>query len=534
MKKFRHLSALIECSSGITPKPETIKRYIKILSDMGYDRVYIGMADAYKIKEEPYFDYKRGGYTVSQLKDTDEFAKSVGVELIAQIQTLSHLHFLSKFPEYQGMFDTDNVVMVGEEKVYELIDHMIKTISDGLSSRKIHLGLDEAFGLGTGEYLKKYGKADKKELILRHLERVFAILEKYGYEVPEMWGDMLTEDGESKVSASDIKQSMPKKAVVHVWNYEEKDEDKLCGMIAEAKKYCDNVGFAGAVWKYIGFGPNNRFSLSRLIPQMRAANKSGVDEFMVTLWADRVAPCSNFAALPSLFAVSQFNEGRYDGINENTLDKEKFYRVTGIRYDDLYSLEYIDNPLKADTEYRSNSSFWMFYTDILLGNFDTFAPAGSGKSYARLTEKYEGLSAVCGKFSHIFKMSASLMRVLEVKAELPRRVREAYLENDKEKAKKAAEDIAALKQRVSAFMKAFGEYYVRDNQSFGLEVHQLYMGGQMARLDYAIGKIEAFIEKDEKIEELDGGILPLNYNPPVTLDCSCMTDFKMLLSYCLQ
>ena len=534
MKKFRHLSALIECSSGVAPKIETIKKYVKFLSDMGYDRVYIGMADAYKIKEEPYFGYKRGGYTVNQLRDMDEFAKSVKVELIAQIQTLSHLHFLNKFPEYWGMFDTDNVVMVGEERVYGLIEHMIKTISEGLSSRRIHLGLDEAFGLGTGEYLKKYGKADKKELIIRHLKRVFAILDKYGYDVPEMWGDMLTEKCDGKTCAEEIKKCLPTNAVVHVWDYEENDESKLCGMISEAKKYCDNVGYAGAVWKYIGFGPNNKFSLSRLIPQMRAAKKSGVDEFMVTLWADRVAPCSNYAALPSLFAVSEFNEGVYDGMDEATLDKEKFKRITGISYDDLYSLEYIDNPLTADSKYRSNSSFWMLYTDILLGNFDTFAPAGAGKNYAALAEKYERLSEAGGDFAHVFEMSASLMRVLEIKADLPRTVREVYLDNDKEKAAAAVKDTIELKKRFSEFIKDFGKYYVHDNQAFGLEVHQLYMGGQIARLDYTIDKLNAFIEKGEKIEELDGGILPLDYDPPVTLDCSCMTDFRMLLSYCLQ
>lgn len=532
MKKFKRLSALIECSSGITPKPETLKNYIKILSGMGYDRVYIGMADAYKIKEDPYFGYKRGGYTISQLKSLDEYAKSVGVELVAQIQTLSHLHFLSKFPEYEGMFDTDNVVMVGEDRVYELIEHMIKTVSEGLSSRRIHLGLDEAFGLGTGEYLKKYGKADKKELIIKHLERVFAILDKYGYEVPEMWADMLVEPCDTKVSASEIKRVLPKNAVVHVWNYEEDDENKLRGMISDAKNYCDNIGFAGAVWKYIGFGPNNKFSLSRLIPQMRATAKCGVDEFTVTLWADRVAPCSNYAALPSMFAVAQFNDGVYDGINENTLDKDKFYRVTGISYDDMFSLDYIDNPLIVDSKFRSNSSFWMFYTDILLGNFDTFAVDGAGGFYRALAEKYGKLSS--GEFARIFKMSASLMRVLEVKAELPRRVRAAYLDKNKEKAAEAVKDIVELKKRISLFIKDFGEYYTHDNQAFGLEVHQLYMGGQLSRLDYTIERLNAFIEKDEIIEELEGGILPLNYNPPVTLDCSCMTDFRMLLSYCLQ
>lgn len=61
MKKFEHLSALVECSSGVVPKVETIKKYLDIFSRMGYDRMYLGLADAYKIPEEPFFNYKRGG-----------------------------------------------------------------------------------------------------------------------------------------------------------------------------------------------------------------------------------------------------------------------------------------------------------------------------------------------------------------------------------------------------------------------------------------------------------------------------------------
>ena len=246
MKRFEHLSALIECSSGVVPTVETVKRYLDILSAMGYDRLYLGLADAYKIKEEPYFNYKRGGYTTADLQEMDAHAKKCGVELIAQIHTLSHLHFLRKYPEYADMFDTDNILMVGDDRVYRLIEHMVKAISEGLSSRRIHIGLDEAFGIGTGDYLKKYGPADKKELILRHLQRVFPILKKYGYTC-ELWGDMLIETDNTSVTAQEVKKCIPDDALVFLWDYMENDEEKLLGMIDNMQKYCKHVAFAGGV-----------------------------------------------------------------------------------------------------------------------------------------------------------------------------------------------------------------------------------------------------------------------------------------------
>ena len=528
MKRFEHLSALVECSSGVVPKVETVKEYLSVLSRMGYDRLYLGMADAYKIKEEPYFNYKRGGYTTEDLREMDAFAKSCGVELIAQIHTLSHLHFLRKYPEYSDLFDTDNVLMVGDERVYTLIEHMVKAISEGLSSRIIHIGLDEAFGIGTGEYLKKYGPADKKELILRHLRRVFPILEKYGYTC-EMWGDMLIETENTSVSPQEIRECLPENATVFLWDYMENDEAKLGGMIENIKKYGKNIAYAGGVWKYLGFGPCNRYSVARILPQMKVCHEKGIGHYMVTLWSDNVARCSVYAALPSLYVAAEYANGSYGGAD---LDKEKFYGITGARFDDMLSLDYIDDPLKTERGCRSSSSFWTFYTDLLLGNFDLFLTDGIEKAYAALAEEYAALKN--GRYGHVFAMAEAVMRALAVKAPLPARIRAAYARGDRAAAEKAIGEIKKLKTSIAAVIDVFDEYFRQDNRPFGLEVHHLYNGGQLVRCDYAVKRLRAFIDRGEPIDELEGGVLPINYEPKISPENSCMTDYRMLISYCLQ
>ncbi len=529
MKKFEHLSVLVECSSGVVPKVETIKKYLDIFSRMGYDRMYLGLADAYKIPEEPFFNYKRGGYTTDDLREMDDYAKRCGVELIAQIHTLSHLHFLRKYPEYSGIFDTDNVLMVGEERVYQLIEHMIKAISEGLSSRRIHIGLDEVFGIGTGDYLKKYGPADKKELILRHLRRVFPILKKYGYTC-EMWADMLLETDNTAVTAQKVRQALPDDAQVFLWDYMENDEAKLAAMIDNAGDYGKNIAFAGGVWKYIGFGPCNLYSISRLLPQMKVCCEKGLKHFMVTLWSDNVAPCSVYAALPSLFVAAEYANGTYGGGED--LDREKFRAITGIGFDQLLSLDYINDPLKTRRGSRSSSSFWAFYTDLLLGNFDLFLTPGIEKAYSALASEYAALKE--GPYGHIFAMSEALMRVLAIRAPLPGRIRTAYEKDDKEELKRCMEEIRKLREKISAFVGIFGDYFRTDNRPFGLEVHHLYLGGQLVRCDYALERLTAHVERGEPIEELEGGVLKLNYDPPLTPDNSCMIDYRMLISYCIQ
>ena len=131
-------------------------------------------------------------------------------------------------------------------------------------------------------------------------------------------------------------------------------------------------------------------------------------------------------------------------------------------------------------------------------------------------------------------MSESVMRVLAIKAPLPAMIRSAYAEKDKAKAEKAVEEIRKLKEELSRFIGIFDSYFMHDNRPFGLEVHHLYNGGQLVRCDYAIARLRAFIDCGERIDELEGGVLPINYEPKPTADSSCMVDYRMLISYCIQ
>lgn len=530
MEKFKHLSAFIECAQGVVPKVTTLKRYINLIAQMGYTKLYLGMADAYKIKEEPYFNYKRGGYTTEDLKEIDAYAKEQNIEVIAQIHTLSHLHFLKKYPEYTDIFDTDSILMVGEERVYELIEHMIKAISDGLSTRRIHIGMDEAFGIGTGRYLEKYGPADKKELILKHLCRVVEIARKYGFTC-EVWGDMLVETDNTTVTAEEVKALLPEDVLVRFWDYTTSEDSKLDEMIQNYKKHVGQMAFAGCAWKHIGFGPNLNYSLKTIIPQMQACYKNGVEDYMITMWSDQASPASIYSCLPVLYAAAEYANGNYDG--RGNLDKEKFHRIVGVAYDDLYSLEYINYPFKTSCDTTSTSAFWVFFNDILLGNFDLFIQGEDvSGAYGRLEKEYAAHAK--GEFGHIFRESACLMKVLKIKAPLNQRLRDAYERGDKRELRKIIRELKRLIRATKEFIRAFETYYLHDNRGFGIEIHHIDFGSTVFRAEYAIERIKAFVRNGEAIEELEGNVLPINYHPAVTIDNSCMTDYRMLISYCIE
>ena len=48
--------------------------------------------------------------------------------------------------------DVEDILLIGEEKVYDLIDGMFATLSK-LKTRKVNIGMDEAHLVGLGRYL---------------------------------------------------------------------------------------------------------------------------------------------------------------------------------------------------------------------------------------------------------------------------------------------------------------------------------------------------------------------------------------------
>ena len=63
-----------------------------------------------------------------------------------------------------------------------LIENIFSTLSKTYTSRRVHIGLDEAHHVGLGKYLDLHGYTDKYTLIMKHLKKVCDIAKKYGFE----------------------------------------------------------------------------------------------------------------------------------------------------------------------------------------------------------------------------------------------------------------------------------------------------------------------------------------------------------------
>ncbi|MED4534392.1 family 20 glycosylhydrolase [Metabacillus fastidiosus] len=513
---YESLGIMIDCSRNAVLTVKAFKKMIRHLALMGYTAVQLYTEDTYEIESYPYFGYMRGRYNKEELKTMDQYAKIFGIELIPCIQTLAHLGSVLKWEVFSEVLDCNDILLIDEERTYQLIEAMFRTMASNLTSRKINIGMDEAHMMGLGKYLDKHGYQERSSLMLKHFERVIEIARKYGYE-PMMWSDMffrLASSGDYYDANSPIRQDViemiPDDVSLVYWDYYSVELEKYDAMLKKHKQLSERIIFAGGAWKWMGFSPNNQFSKYTGEMAHDSCVNNGIKEVLITAWGDNGAEASIYSILPTL----QFwAELCYSNNKDKCYLKERFKTCTGGDYDDFMHLDKLMQPLSnnnLDDTYLHNPSKYLLYQDILCGLFDKhLIPKVYTEHFHNCTEIFEDCIRRNPKWKEIFQSQYALSRVLELKCSVGISIRNAYLNKDKEKLKKYSNLILPkLKERVKAFIDVYHIQWMTENKIFGLDVFDIRIGGLLQRIDTAINRINAYVKGEIiVIEELEEEIL---------------------------
>ena len=509
MKKKTTLGIMLDLSRNAVMNLDNLKNYIRIISKMGYNCLFLYTEDTYEVQGEPYFGYLRGRYSMQEMREIDAFASGLGVEVIPCIQTLAHLTAISRWQQYS--MDTPDILMVDEESTYELIDKMFKTLSACFATRRLHVGMDEAHMLGRGKHLDKYGYETVDAIMKRHLARVCEIAKKYDYDVM-IWSDMYFRpwnNGEYFIEKKNVPEeyikALPDNVIPVYWDYYSDDYNNYDNMFYNHKQLSDKTWFAGGAWTWGGFVPHNAVSIKCTPPAIAAARKHGVDSIFITMWGDNGSECSKYSALPTLFFIAEHVRGNTD----MELIKKRFKARFGIEFDDFMLL---DKPneiaLPEDTSSPVNPSKYMLYSDPFVGFLDSTVKLGEGAKYTEYSALIKSAGKKTRKYGYIFDTAAKLCDVLADKYELGVKTRAAYRAGDKvELLRLAREEYSRTESNLRAFIKTFEKQWMLENKPFGFEVQHQRLGGQLVRisackkriLDYANGKTDSIPELEENI-----------------------------------
>lgn len=501
---------------------DTIKEFLRRMAVMGLNMLMLYTEDSYDVKEEPYFGYMRARYTQAELKECDDYADIFGIEMIPCIQTLAHLADVLKWPAFIDMKDDDETLLVGNEKVYEFIDHLITAASAPFRSKRIHIGMDEAWHLGLGAYLDKNGLKRKFDIMNEHLARVLEIVKKHGLK-PMFWSDMYfraaSKIGDYYDQTSSIPQEVieaaPKGAQLVYWDYYHDTEEFYRNFIKRHREFGSEPIFAGGIWTWIGYNANWGKTFRTTNPALEACKKEGIKEIMVTIWGDNGTESNVYS---NLLGLQLFAEHGYARNLDMDKLKKRFEFCTGCSYDDFIAIKYLDEVPGTDKDNMEtyNPCKYLMWQDVMTGLFDrNIEGLPLDEHYSKLADTLKAASERNGKFNFLFEFLGKVSSVLAVKSEIGLRITRAYRSKDIEDLRKILEiELPELEKRVKDLRGCHKEQWFVINKVIGWDVMDMRYGSLLIRIQTAMEEIRDYLDgKLECLEELDEERLSFSGEP---------------------
>ena len=510
--QFRRLGTMIDCSRNAVMTVPAMKRWIDLTADLGYNCLLMYLEDTYEVEGHPYFGHLRGRYSPEELRQIDEYAAAKGMEVIPCIQTLAHMGAIFHWQVYKDVRDADDILLAGDDRVYDLIDKMFATLTKSLRTKIINIGMDEAIMLGRGKFQTVNGYQDRFEILMNHLNRVSEIAKKYDLELL-MWGDMffrLASGGsyyDESVSISDhIKSLIPDNVNLIYWDYYATEQERYDQRARSHNAIKKDIWFAGGLWCWSGFTPHNDFANVTMAMATKSCMDNGVQDVFMTMWGDDGAECSRFSMLPALYSVSQYARCNWDVESIKQGFEEKY----GIPFDDFMQLDLLGTANEKEKLIVTPDKY-MLYCDCLMGQFDNKVRPGDAQAYgacAQRLSKWEDHP----EFGVQFATQKALCRVLEIKFDLGVRTRKAYLDGDKQALQALLADYDTLLDRVEEFYRAFQKRWLSENKIFGFDVQDQRFGGLKHRIrhcreriaDYLAGKLDRIDELEQPVLDIQG------------------------------
>lgn len=500
--KISKLGLMVDCSRNAVAKVDTVKKLICVMALVGYNYLELYTEDTYELPNEPYFGYKRGRYSVEELKECVEFSKIFGVEIVPCIQTLAHLKRLANWKPYFDHMDIDDILLVDDERTYSLIRKMLTFCKEVFDTERINIGMDEAFRVGRGKYTDIHGYSPKHEVYIRHVKKVFEICRELDLK-PEFWADGFFD---LDLSENEAKEIFDGSQMPIFWSYLVGGREKYTKRYEELKRYAGQAMFGGAHWTWLGYAPDNELSDRVIDDAFDVTLECGVDNILMTAWGDDGGECSVFTILPSMVYAAE-------KLYPIQIDKDKMlFAITGYT-DSEWRLSDSLNKLVPDTQRVTNAAKWLLHNDFLIGLMDYNTPEYAGDVYRKLLPQFAELARRDSQFGYIFQAYEALCRVLINKATYSKRLFVAYQDKDRITMHQLIQELQVIKEDLSEFYDKFRIYWMSENKGFGFEVLDVRLGGLIGRIDtvsrclndYLDGRVEKIYElEEERIEYFCG------------------------------
>ena len=516
---FDTFGIMWDISRNAVPTLDYAKSVLERLALLGYNLVMLYAEDVYGIPGEPYFGMDRGRLSAADVRALDDHAAALGIRLVPCIQTLAHLEQIFRWNAYRDIRDIDGILLAWEDRTYELVAKMLRFWSENVRSRTIHLGMDEAWRLGQGEFRKRFGEQRVFDIMTRHLDRVSALCRELGVD-GVMWSDMWFRAGSKRHDYYDLDAEIPADVASKIpdnirlcyWDYYHDDPAFHRRMIERHRALHGEPLVASGIWTWGLFWYSHRITRLTAGACIAACRDTGVRDLVFTMWGDDGAYCDFESAFAGLAWCA---ESAFAGtVDEDALERRYAALCGGASWRAVATLGEWSDPLVRETLWddplmnlcaagrraAARDKIWM--TDANLTGADI--PAGVRRALRRTGRAVSAPEGIGGDLDY----ARAVARAYLARLELGDALLDAWtLPRAKRAAAVRAKALPAARRAVRAFDELatlFRAMWMRHNRPQGMETTQIRLAGCAERAREAVRRLSEFASgKAPTIPELD-------------------------------
>ena len=327
------------------------------------------------------------------------------------------------------------MVLVDSEATTKLINAMLDFWSSALSSRRIHIGMDETHDLGRGRFLDLNGYERGFDIFNRHLARVNELCCKHNLK-PMIWSDMYFRlsnpqqnyYGTSHPVPDDVKAAIPRNVQLVYWDYYHFNVEDYTRMIRAHRELGIDPLMGSGIWTSRRPWYDHGKTMRTVVPCLQACRQEKITELFFTMWGDDGAYCNYDSALAGIVSCADLAFG----VEDESRTAARFAAVCMADYQAVVAASEM-NALILSEEHAPLEviASHLIWDDPLLGIvFDDYKRRNP-EFDLRLLDLYDEIlnrirPGVGGKCAGDFEHAVNIMQLISLKLELRGALEAAY------------------------------------------------------------------------------------------------------------
>lgn len=483
--RFKNFGTMLDLARGAVFKVSYIKELIYKQALMGVNQIWLYIEDVFELEDYPTFGYFRGKYTNEEIKEIVEFSLIFGVELIPSIQVLGHHEQFLKWPNSLEYRDQDKVLLVENENTNNLIEAMLKWCKLLFKTNKIHIGMDESFGLGFGNYYKQNGYKKPLDIFIDHLISVNKLAIDMGFNEVMIWSDMFFRFYSETDYYYDTTIKLPEELVNKIpnnvslvyWDYYNHNNKIVDQMIKNHLITNRKVIFASGTWIWTRLNYDHKKTEATAFMHLEESINNNVEDFILTQWMDDGAYGNHISTLLGVFDLA-------NKAMDIKPDTETYYLITGDNYNECHLKSKINNTTMSQVGLLWDDPLLSIYTNNYVGN--------EIKNFTKFIDEQKELVDLYNKKDHEFEYLISKINYLKLDSRF--KLVTQYSN------KKLNSELIDNYKNINIHLNELNDWYIKTwnkyNKLYGLEIIQSRIGTQIIRMNTIIKLIEEYQDGD--------------------------------------